>query len=186
MRPLLLILAVLPLYGRDITELERDLNGIAKVATVMMDGDVCQRIVTERALEHLLRKDPRDKWADADNYDVDDAAFIQTKKTLIRLSRLSDSPVDVNLWMPVEHMPNRVHIVIRNRYEMSLFWKWGELTQNTPAEMKTVLENGTSLTVKRDGGYMAVLAPVRNSMNDVVGLVEVVSRVNPDPRENVQ
>ena len=43
---------------------------------------------------------------DSDNYDVNDAAFIATKKTLIRLSTLASYPVDVNLWMPVPGAPN--------------------------------------------------------------------------------
>src|SRR5689334_6286481 len=69
-------------------ELARELDRVAQVATVMVDGDVCQRIVTDRALTFMLHNPSRDKWADADNYDVNEAAFTQTKKTLIRLSHL--------------------------------------------------------------------------------------------------
>ncbi len=183
---LLGVVTVLPLGAVDVRSLERDLDDIGRVAAAMVDGDVCQRIVTARALQYISHPDPRDKWADGDNYEVDDAAFIQTKKTLMRLATLAAYPVDVNLWMPLEGDPPRIHIVIRNRYEMSQFWEWGKLYQPMFPVMRTVLETGRRITVKQKPGFVSVLAPVRNSLGDIVGLVEVVSRVQPDARENVK
>src|SRR5262245_45647987 len=66
----------------------RELEEVAHVATVMVDGDVCQRIMTERALKKLFVIDPEDRWAGSDNFDVNPEPFIQTKKTLMRLSTL--------------------------------------------------------------------------------------------------
>jgi hypothetical protein len=175
-----------PVHATDAATLERDLDHIARVATVMIDGDVCKRIVTPRAVGYMLRTDPRDPWADGDNYDVDDKAFIQTKKTLMRLARLVDYPVDVNLWMPLPKNASEVQVVIRNRHEMSQFWVWGKLHQEMFPPMRTVLETGKRITVKQNPGYVSVLAPVRDSMGDIVGLVEAVSRVEFDARENVK
>ena len=115
---------------------QQDLQEIARVATIMIDGDVCQHIVTQRALEHMLHSDPRDEWQAGDNYDVHDAPFIETKKTLIRLAMLAPYPVDVNLWMPVPTTQN-VQVVIRNRYDLSQFWNGG-LDQPMPPEMHEV------------------------------------------------
>lgn len=182
----LIIFLTLPLAATDTETLERDLNQIARVGTVMVDGDVCQRIVTPRALEHIFHSDPRDQYAAGDNYDVDDQAFIATKKTLMRLARLADYPVDVNLWMPLPTDPPQIQIVIRNRYEMSQFWEWGQLDQKMPASMQKVLETGKRAIVEDKPGYVSVLAPVRNSLGDIVGLTETVSRVAPDARENVK
>lgn len=181
-----ILLAGMALYGADLRTLERDLDEIGRTASVMVDGDICERIVTPRAVEHMLHPDPRDQWADGDNYDVDDQAFVQTKKTLMRLARLAGYPVDVNLWMTVPKQPSLIHVVIRNRYEMSQFWVWGKLTQPMFPEMRKVLETGQRLTIKTKPGFVSVLAPVRNSMDSIVGLVEVVSRTTPDPRENVK
>jgi hypothetical protein len=171
---------------RSIKDLSADLDGIAKTASVMIDGDVCQRIVTPRAIEYILRNPSKDKWAAADNYDVDDASFIATKKTLIRLSQLVDYPVDVNLWMPLKPDFSLIHIAIRNRYEMSQFWRWGTLFEPTPAPMRTVLQEGKRLTIASKLGFVSVLAPVRNSLGDIAGLIEVVARLEPDARENVK
>lgn len=185
-RLFLLLLAVTPGFAADIARIERDLDGIAKVATAMVDGDVCQRIVTERALEYMSRQDPRDEYAPGDNYDVNDGAFLATKKTLMRLATLAEYPVDVNLWMPLDKDLKRVHIAIRNRYEMSQFWEWGKLEQPMFPPMRSVLETGKRLAVKQKGNYVSVLAPVRNSLGEIVALVEVVSQLQPDKRENVK
>lgn len=186
MRLPLLLLAVTAGFAADRVQVRHDLDEIGKVATAMVDGDVCERIVTERALEHMFHQDPQDQYAAGDNYDVNDQAFNQTKKTLIRLASLADYPVDVNLWMPLDKDRQRIHIVVRNRYEMSQFWEWGKLEQPLFPPMKSVLETGKRLTVEQKQNYVSVLAPVRNSLGDVVGLVEVVSQTRFDARENVK
>src|SRR6266550_4893797 len=86
-------------------EIQMELDSLARVGSVMVDGDVCQKIVTQRAKEFLFAKDPRDEFLAGDNYDVDDVAFNTVKKTLARLSHLSSLPADVNLWMPIEGHP---------------------------------------------------------------------------------
>ena len=162
------------------------IESIARTASVMVDGDVCERILTPRARQFLLRNPSRDQWAAADNYDVNEQAFTLTKKTLMRLALLVDYPVDVNLWMPLNQDGTLIHVVIRNRFEMSQFWTWGALSQPTPEPMRRVLENGLALSVQDKPGFVSVLAPVKNSIGDIVGLVEVVTRSTLDARENVK
>jgi hypothetical protein len=167
-------------------ELARELDGVARVAAVMVDGDACRRIQTKRSQEHMLREDPRDRWAASDNYDVHHEPFIQTKKTLLRLARLCSNPCDVNLWMPVAGEASQIQIVIRTTNEMSQFWRWGALSQKMFPEMEKVLAKGERVTVAARPGMVSALAPVRDSLGDIVGLVEVVSQATPDPRDNVK
>lgn len=164
----------------------RELEETARVASVMVDGDVCRRIVTARAMDYLLRTDPKNRFLAGDNYDVNAEAFHSVKKTLIRLSRLVPFPADANLWMPVPGHPDKVRIVIRNANELSQFWPWGALYQDMIPEMKTVLETGRLLTVTRKPGWVSALAPVRDSLGDIVALVEVASRRSLNPQENVK
>ena len=173
-----LLAFLLPAGAPGQTGIERQLDEVTRVASVMVDGDVCKRIVTPRALESMFKTDPRDPWIDSDNYDVDHAAFIQTKKTLMRLARIVAFQCDVNLWMPLPS--NRVHVVIRNPNEMSQFWTWGALHQEMFAPMKEVLETGQRVTVKQKPGFVSVLAPVYDSLGDIVGLVEAVTQTRPD------
>ena len=166
--------------------MEARLNFVAEAATAMIDGDICLKIETPRSVKYAQLKDPRDPWRAGDNYDVDHRAFLETKKTLARLAHLCATPCDANLWMPVSYAPEKVTIVIRNVHEMSQFWEWGDLERQMPPEMKHVLNTGEQVTVKRRPGMVSVLAPVRNSLADVVALVEVVTRATIDPQENVK
>jgi len=167
-------------------KMQVELESVARVGSVMVDGDVCQRIVTDRAKEFLFASDPRDKFVAGDNYDVDDAAFNTVKKTLVRLSHLVSFPADVNLWMPIEGHPGKVQLVIRNKNEMSQFWNWGELYGEMAPQMNTVLKTGQQVTVTSKPGWISILAPVHNSLGDVVGLIEVVSQIKVDAHENVK
>jgi hypothetical protein len=171
---------------RDGQALSKELEEIAQVATVMVDGDVCQKIMTERALQKMFVIDPKDPWAGSDNFDVNAEPYIQIKKTLIRLARLLDYPVDCNLWMPFKEEPGKIQVLIRNRYEMSQFWRFGQLYADTPPEMRQVLDSGKRLTVQKHENIISILTPVFNSLGDVVGLVEVVSRAQFNPQENVK
>ncbi len=159
---------------------------VARIATVMVDGDACNRIQTPRSQQYMLKKDPRDPWVGGDNFDVDQAAFTQVKKTLMRLARLCPETCDVNLWMPVKTDPPQIQVLIRNVHEMSQFWSWGALRQEMPSEMKRVLETGEQVSVSHKPGMVSVLAPVYDSLGGIVGLVEVASQTRPDPRENVK
>lgn len=181
-----LLLCCVLSWSAEATGFTRQLEEVARVASVMVDGDVCERIMTSRATALLLKEDPRDKWAASDNFDVNDEPYIRIKKTLIRLSRLGPPRTDVNLWMPVPGNEPRVQILIRNVNEISQFWKWGDLHQPAPLEMLQVLKTGKPVTVSQKQGFVSVLAPVSNSLGDVIGLVEVVAQRNFDPRENVK
>ena len=88
--------------------------------------------------------------------------------------------------MPIEGHPDKIQLVIRNKNEMSQFWNWGELYGDMVPEMKVVLETRQRITVMRKPGWVSVLAPVYNSLGDVVGLIEAVSQVNVDAHENVK
>ena len=182
---LCLVLGVTAVAAEPAT-LAAQLDEVARVASVMVDGDVCERIVTKRARERLLNVDPRDQWAAADNFGVDHPSYILIKKTLIRLAQLGPPHSDVNLWMPVDGKTERVQILIRNVNEISQFWRWGDLHQAATPEMKELLRTGKRRTVVGKNGFVSVIAPVSNSLGDIVGFVEVVSQTNYDPSGNVK
>ncbi len=182
---LLLWMAALPAWTAD-DRFAQALDEAARVATVMVDGDLCGRIVSPRAWKYMFDKNPKDPWLYSDNYDVDDQAFNAVKKTLTRIARLVPFPADTNLWLPVPGHPDKIHVTIRNAHELSQFWPWGALFQDMPAPMKTVLATGRRITVTEKPGWVSVLAPVYNSLGDIVGLVEVAAQRAPDAHTNVK
>lgn len=168
------------------SDMRQELETVARVGSVMVDGDICQKIVTPLAKEYMFKADPRNPWLAGDNYDVDDVSFNVTKKTLIRLSHLTSFPSDVNLWMPIDGHPGKIQMVIRNKNEMSQFWHWGDIDQDMNPQMDTVLKTGRRVTVTDRPGWVSVLAPVYNSLGDIVGLIEAVGREKIDMHENVK
>jgi len=178
--------AALSAQQRTKEALARDLEEVARVASVMMDGDVCERIMTPRALQKMFAVDPNDRWAGSDNFDVNHEPYVQTKKVLIRLAKLVPYPVDCNLWMPFTQEPKKIQILIRNRHEMSQFWTWGVLFQDQTPTMVEVLATGKPQTIVQKADFVSVLTPVFNSLGDSVGLVEVVSRLQLNPQEHVK
>jgi len=167
-------------------DMKRELDDVARVGSVVVDGDVCQKIVTQRAKEFLFAKDPRDEFLAGDNYDVDDVAFNTVKKTLARLSHLSSFLIANDQLNFIEGHPGKIQLVIRNKNEMSQFWNWGELYGDMVPQMETALKTGQRVTVTSKPGWISVLAPVHNSLGDVVGLIEAVSRIKVDVHENVK
>lgn len=163
---------------------EQELDQIARVAGVMLDGDACRRIVTPRALQYMFKTDPHDRFLAGDNYDVNDAEFNAAKKMLIRLARLAPFACDVNLWMPIPGHPGKIQVVIRNANELSQFWVFGAVYQDLLPPMRTVLESGQRVTVKQRPGMISVLAPVYDSLGSVAGLVEVVAHSSPPAHED--
>ena len=155
-------------------QVETELERIARVVSAVVDGDECEKILTPRAREKMFRTDPRDRWAGHDNYDVNDGPYLAVKKLLRRIAKLAPFPVDCNLWMSFREKPDLVHVVIRQVNEISGFWKWGDLYQPLPPEMKQVLETGKPQTVRR-GRVVSVLTPVYNSLGDVAALVELAA-----------
>ena len=186
MKPGILSLLAASAFAAQPPDLAKALDSVAQTASVMVDGDVCQRIQTQRSRGFMFKQDPKDPWIASDNFDVDHVAYTQTKKTLMRLAMLCPQACDVNLWMPLESDSTRVQVLIRNVYEMSSFWKWGELHQPMPPQMKEVLSTGRRVVVHGSGRKVSVLAPVYNSLGDIVGLVEVVAQEARDLRENVK
>ena len=51
----LFLIGAVSLSATDPAKLERDLNEIGRVASAMVDGDVCQRILTARARKAMER-----------------------------------------------------------------------------------------------------------------------------------
>jgi hypothetical protein len=73
---LCMLLLAWTVVAAESTTLAARLDEVARIASVMVDGDVCERILTKRARERLLNVDPRDQWAAADNFDVDHPSYI--------------------------------------------------------------------------------------------------------------
>ncbi|MHC4915549.1 MAG: hypothetical protein ACYTGB_08655 [Planctomycetota bacterium] len=154
------------------------LRETARIAAAMVDGDVLKRVISERAMHHLKNPDPKFRHMAGDYYDVDHASFLLAKKTLLRLQRLVDFPCDSSLWQVVPGKEDHVTLVVQNG-SLHRYYQWAESTHEMPAEMRECVSGGEVTVAPEDGDRITVLAPVRDSLGDVVGLVELTS---PNPK----
>jgi hypothetical protein len=161
-----------------IAKLTAALRETARVASVMVDGDVMARVISERAMEHLINPDPQFKHMAGDYYDVDHASFLLVKKTLLRLQKLVEFPCDTSLWQVVPGAEGYVTLVVQNG-ALHRYYQWAEPKHEMAPEMKQCVSSGEVTLAPEDERTVTVLAPVRDSLGDVVGFVELTS---PNPK----
>ena len=148
---------------------------IARVAAVMFDGELCREIVTDRSWLWMANFDPKDRWSAMDNYDVEHGPFVTAKQTLLRLERLAPAGARLQclLWVPVATLPGKVTVIIWNGGP-SRWWKWGGNHLDATPEMQAAVKTGRLQEVPEAGtGVVTILAPVRDSLKEVTGFIEV-------------
>jgi hypothetical protein len=147
-------------------ETEERLRRLARAATVLVDGDAFKGIPVDPDLNT------------GDDYRVDHDKFIAVKKTLMKIKRLEDGDVGIITWrrfkdeaditVPVDSHPCAVR---PGNHPI------------TPA-MAAAFEGGTAVQELdwpwRGCPILSVCAPIRDSLDDVVGIVEVFASLTPD------
>jgi hypothetical protein len=159
-------------------KLTADLLEAGRVAAVMVDGELAKAIISERAMGYIKNPNPKYRFMTGDYFDVDHENFLRTKKTLLRLGRLVDFPCGTSLWIPVPGRKKQVTCVVQN-YKLHRYYRFGAASQPAPPEMLKCLRSGKVVLAPAHPDYVTVLAPVRDSLGDVVGAVEFCS---PNPR----
>jgi len=153
------------------------LKELARIASVMVDGDEAGRIISERSLKYIANPNPAHRFMTGDYFDVDHATFLRMKKTLKRLERLAEFPVSTALWMLVKGKENLATMAVQvgnlNRY-----WQWGTHQLEMKGEVAECARTGQVMTAPAAEGdeLLTALAPVRDSLGDVVGMVEFTAK----------
>jgi hypothetical protein len=156
------------------------LSEVARVASVMVDGDEARRILTERAMHHIAHPDPEYRFLSADYYDVEHEAFLRMKKCLLRLERLDRVRCCTALWIPVAAQERQVTLAVQNG-SVHRYYRFGQLKMDTPDEMARCFTRKAAVVAPLDhpSQTITVLAPVFDSLGDVSGVLEL-SAPHPD------
>ncbi len=151
------------------------LHDVARAASIMFDGELCGQIVTERSWKWMRDFDPDDVWSAHDNYDVEHEPFVAAKKSLLRLQMLAADGVRAacSLWLPVPTLPGQVTCVIQNGGP-ARWHRFGHNHRPVPPAMQQARGSGGPAEVDPEGGdVLTVVAPVRDSLKQIVGFIEV-------------
>jgi len=144
---------------------EQRLRRLARAATVFIDGDAFKGIPVRPELNT------------GDDYAVDHEKFIAVKRTLLKLKRIDDGDIGVTTWRR---------------------WAEGQMEQVCPVDMHPLtvrpgnhpmsaavaaaFEGQTAVQELDVRGFpvLSVCAPIRDSLEDVVGVVELFASMVPD------
>lgn len=150
---------------------------LAAVAGAMVDGEEVLRIVTERAARYAASPDPKHRNMAGDYYDVDHATFLRMKKTLLRLLRLVDFRCNAVLWLALETLDGKITVVCNNDV-LSRWCGFSRRTVPIEGDLAKCMESGEVVVPdpEDDSEMLTVLAPVSDSLGDVVGLVELTAQ----------
>lgn len=153
------------------------LRETARIASVLIDGDEARRIIVDRAYYHIANPSPEHRFLASDYFDVDLAGFLRMKKFLTRLERLVEFPCNAALWVRVKGQEDHVTVACQNG-TLHRYYRFGEGKRPIEGEMAACFASGEVTVAPTDhpSGTITVLAPVRNSLADVVALVELTAR----------
>jgi hypothetical protein len=142
---------------------ETGLRRLAHAAVVFIDGDIFSKVVVDPSMYT------------GDDYRVDDEKFIAIKKTLFKLKRISEIDASIQTWhrtgdgaaivVPMDRHPKAV----KGLHPITL-------------AMGEAFAGRTAVEEQDFDGIpiLSVYAPIRDSMEDVVGAVEVYGSLAPD------
>jgi hypothetical protein len=171
-----------------------ELLRLAEIAAGILDGEDAKAVITPLAMRYIASPDERHVFLSGDYFDVDHQTFIRIKKLLIRLERLGRIEANCSLWVPVpgkDQVTVAVHNGAHHRY-----YRFGLERLDTPPEMKQVFATGRCLAVpsptgapvpgggstgatgspvSESDGLVTALAPVRDSLGDVVAVLELTA-----------
>jgi hypothetical protein len=157
-----------------VNKIHQAVADVARVASVMFDGELCGQIVTGRSWKWFKDFDPNDFWSPHDNYDVEHAPFVAAKHTLMRLEKLAPAGLRVgcNLWVPVPTLPGQITCLVQNGGP-NRWQKFGTLHVEISAPMQATLGGQPTDVPADESGIVTVLTPVRDSLKQVAGFIEV-------------
>jgi hypothetical protein len=146
---------------------------LAEIGSAFVDGEDLKQIITEESMHYILNPDPEHRFLAMDHYVVEHAPFLRVKKILIRLARLAGMPLGAAVWIRV---PGRDQVTpcVLNGTQQRLY-TFGLQVLDTPECMKTVLDEGVRVSLPADENFKVAtaLAPVRDSLDDIVGVLEL-------------
>jgi len=146
---------------------------LARVASIMVDGEEVLRLAAGRTPYHVACPDPLYDGVDGKPCDAWLLGFLRMKKTLRRLETLVEFTCNTALWTNPPERDGRMALLMHNG-NVHRYYVFGDVEMETPPEMSEVMAGGEATTVE-GGDRLTVLTPLLDSLGDVVGIVELTA-----------
>lgn len=156
-----------------------ELTRLAEITAGLVDGEDVKAIITDGAMYHIQNPDAKHRFLSMDHYDVDHATFLRVKKLLMRIERLTDVVWNASVWLRLPGTDEVTAALLNGAHHR--YYKFGQQQRAMPDEMRRAFETGqvTPAPSGPDDRQVTVLAPVRDSLQDVVAVVELTAPLAP-------
>ena len=165
-----------------VTKAQKQLHRLGEIASVMLDGEEVLRILEGSTMHYIKNPDPKHRYLALDHFVVDHEPFLRVKKTMRRLQMVIDAPCSTHLYLKIDGVDDVVTPLVQNG-AWSRYYSFGAGQAEITPEMRECLETGevVDAPVDHPSNTLVVLAPVTDSLGDVIGLLEIAG---PNPVTN--
>lgn len=111
--------------------------------------------------------------ADDHGYDID--LFNNVKSGLLRAERLTDLPVCTAIWRRRPDDPEKAEVLLVGSTYPPQLIAWDRYEVSLPDPMRLAFSGEPGRLVSEDGALCSVFVPLRDSLDDIVGVLELCS-----------
>jgi hypothetical protein len=141
---------------------EARLLELARVSLALLEGDAVRECVLPTSRIEISGDD----YA----YDVDLCNAV--RRALLRLERLSDLEPQSAVWRLRPDRPGEADLVLAGQTYTSQFSGWDKFPIPIPGAMARAFAGEPGSAWCDDGRWLSVFTPIRDSLDDVVGVLE--------------
>jgi hypothetical protein len=136
---------------------------LARVSLAVLDAEAVRECILPAARIEISGDD----FA----YDIDLANTV--KRGLLRIERLSDLAPQAAVWRLRPDLPGQADLVLAGSEYPRQFSGWAKFPIPVPPEMQRAFEGVPDVAAPEGGAYCSVFAPLRDSLDDIVGVLEL-------------
>ncbi len=167
----------MPRISKSFRKATRDrLLRVAYAGSIFLDGEAFRETFFDPKQGAVCAEEPD---RDDPQYHVDHEKFIALKRTLFKLKRLESDPVALMTWRP--YLDDQVVVAVAMDLHPVMVRPG---TQQINEAMRQALGGETAEQEYEFRGrpVLSVLAPIRDSFEDVVGVLEVYASLVPEKK----
>ena len=145
---------------------------LARVSLAIVDADAARDCLLPTARVSIS----------SDDFGYDIELCNQLRKGLLLVERLSDLDVVSTVWRLPPDKPEVAEILLAGSSYTGQVAGWGKIEIEPPEEMRKAFEGETTSLSSADANWSSVFLPLRDSLDDVVGVLELCATMKPVQR----
>ena len=139
---------------------------LARVALAVIDADAARDCLLPASRIEIS----------GDDFEYDTALCNALRRGLLRVERLSDLDVQSAVWWPRPDKPGMADLMLAGTEYTGQFSGWQKFPIAMPDAMRRAFDGEPGPVSSEDGRWSSVFVPLRDSLDDVVAVLELCVR----------